>query len=402
LSNCCGTLQGKRVVIRAAKTDHRAPAGDQRYDNDEDSAVYSNPTLVRDGGLSTDLRSIGSGHSQEKKIQAENGMAAPKYRYEKPKNVDQYLEAVYEELSLSPRENGRYRSNETLKDHVAALLDHAKSTEWQRKNEKETESYAVTWALGALAALTAMFLANGFVKSGDWTWLDHHRFTMRLWGITFAAVFVGVSIERSSFFKSVWAFGFTKLVASLAVSALIIFSTGKASSLINSVFSVDASALPFTRAIVAGLLAFQYSYPLLIVVAVFAILHALHAVEWISLKFSGKGEYKAPPLQSIAFLSLSLVILFSFTRWVNKDFSDEMWPAKVYRLAHVLDFNSKYECVNLRKGLSVVFLGAEQARVLVDMNKAQTNDMESFVDGSISSDVEVPQQFYVVPCEPRR
>lgn len=326
-------------------------------------------------------------------------MAERKYKYEKPRNPDQHLEALYEELSLSPRENDRYRPTDTLKDHVVALLDHANRTELQRKDEKETESDAVTWALGALAVLTVIFLFNGFAGAGDWAWLEHHRFAIRLWGIAFAAVFIGVSIERSSFFKSLWAFGFTKLVASLAVSALIVFSTGKASSLINAVFPVDASALPFTRAIVAGLLAFEYSYPLLIVVALFAALHALNAVEWIRLKWSGKGKYEAPPLQSMAFLGLSLVILFSFSRWVNNDFSDEVWPAKVYRLAHMLDFDSKYECANLPKGLSVVFLGPEQARVLVDVNNAQTDEMESFIDGPISSQVEVPQQFYVLPCE---
>lgn len=326
-------------------------------------------------------------------------MAERKYKHEKPRNSDQHLEALYEELTFSPGRNRGYERNDTLKDHVAAILDHAKSMERQREDEKETQSYGVTRALVALAVLTVFLLFNGFGRSGEWAWLDQHRFAIRLWGITLAAVFVGVSIERSSFFKSLWTFGFTKLIASLAISALIVFSTGKASSLINEVFAVDASALPFTRAIVAGLLAFQYAYPLLIVVAIFAILHALNAVEWIRSKWSGRVQYEDPPLQSILFLILSLVILLSFTRWVNKDFSDEAWPAKVYRLAHTLDFNSKYQCTNLRENLSVVFLGPEQARVLVDVNNAQTDDIESFVDGRISSQVEIPQQFHVLPCE---
>ncbi|AMP02404.1 hypothetical protein CPter91_0004 [Collimonas pratensis] len=63
---------------------------------------------------------------------------------------------------------------------------------------------------------------------------------------------------------------------------------------------------------------------------------------------------------------LSIVIFLFSTRWVNQDFSEKLWPAKVYRLAHVLDFDAKYECKNLRPGLAVVFLGPEQARVLVD------------------------------------
>lgn len=326
-------------------------------------------------------------------------MVERKYRFERPRNSEQYLEAVYEELSLSATKGVRDRTIDTLKDHVAAVLDHARRTEQKRKDEKEDENYAETWALGALAVVACIFLSNGFVKSGEWAWLDHYRFAIRLWGITFAAIFVGVSIERSSFFKRLWTFGFTKLVASLAVSALVVFSTGKASSLINNVFSVDASALPFTRAIVAALLAFQIAYPLLIVVGLFAVLHALNAVTWIRSKLSGNAKYEAPPLQSIAFLLFSLVILFSFSRWIKNDFADQAWPAKVYRLAHLLDFNSKYECSNLPKGLSIVFLGPEQARVLVDVRNAQTDDIESFVDGRISGQVDVPEHFYVLPCE---
>lgn len=334
-----------------------------------------------------------------KKTRTGSDRAVRKYKYEKPRNQDQHLEALYEELSLSPRENDRHRPTETLKDLVVALLDHAKRTEWQRNNEKEAQSYTVTWALWALFILTVIFLSNGFAGSGDWAWLDRHRFAIRLWGIAFAAVFVGVSIERSSFFRGLWSFGFTKLTASVAVSALFVFCTGKASSLINAVFPVDASAMPFTRAIVTGLLALQYAYPLLTIVAIFAVLHALTAASWIKLKWTGKSDYVSPPLESLAFLALSLVILVFFIRWVNKDFSDEVWAGKVYTLAHVLDFNAQYECANLRKGMSVVFLGADQSRVLVDPNSIEIGDMESFIDGQKSSQIVVPRNLDVLPCE---
>jgi hypothetical protein len=326
-------------------------------------------------------------------------MSERKYRYEKPRDPKQCVEAMYEELSFSPKEKISDRRTETLKDYVAALLGELKNAESKRETEKEQENYSVSLALGALAVLGVIFLINGFSSAGDWKWLDQHRFAVRLWGIAFAAVFVGVSIERNSFFRNLWAFGVTKIIASLAVSALFIFSTGKAGSLINAVFPVDASALPFTRAIVAGLLAFKYAYPLLLVVALFALLHALNAANWVKLKVTGKGTYETPPLQSFAFLVLALVVLGFATRWVNRDFSDEVWPAKVYRLAHMLDFNSKYECANLKKGLSVVFLGPDHNRVLVDVSAAQTDDLESFIDAGLSGQVAVPQQFFVLPCE---
>lgn len=324
------------------------------------------------------------------------------YKYERQRASEQKLDEIVDELSFSPRGDNRSRPTKTLKDHIAALLDHAQKIDWKRQLEKEAESNSINWALSALFVLAIIFLFNGAAGSGDWDWLDNHRFAIRLWGIAFAAVFIGVSVERSSLFKSLWAFGFTKLVASLAVSALIIFSTGKASSLINTVFSVDASALPFTRAFVTGLLAFQYSYPLLIVVVLFAIIHGLNAIDWMRLKWTGEGRYESPPLHSMAFLAASIVLLVFCYRWVNSDFSDKAWPAKIYRLAHVLDFNSKYECSNLREGLSVIFLGPDHSRVLIDTSGAKTDDIESFVDERKSNQVNVPTKFYVFPCDATR
>ncbi len=309
------------------------------------------------------------------------------------------MEAIYEELSLSPQKDDRYQPTDTLKDRVGALLDHAKHMERRRRDEQEGESSSINWALGAVGVLSFIFLFNGMAGSGDWDWLANHRFSVRLWGIAFAALFVGLSIERSSFFKCLWRFGFTKLVASVAISALFVFSTGKASSLINNVFPVDASAFPYTRAFVAGLLAFQYSYPLLIVVAIFALIHALNVVTWIRSRNDENYKYEGPPLHSMLFLGLSLAVLIVLTQWDNKDFSDEAWPPKIYRLAHVLDFDSNYQCSNIKSGYSVIFLGADQSRVLVDSGNAKTDSLESFVAGRISSQVTVPQRFYILQCQ---
>ncbi|MBB5471080.1 hypothetical protein HDG32_007235 [Paraburkholderia sp. CI2] len=324
-------------------------------------------------------------------------MTERKYRFEAPRNSRQHLEALYEELSFSEREYNNSRPTETLKDHVAELLHEARVAKRQRKDEKEAEERDKSWAVSALAVLAAILMFVGMSRQGSW--LDDYLFVIRLWAIGFAAVFVGVSIERSSFFTRLWAYGFTKLTASIAVSALVVFSTGKASSLINGVFPVDASALPFTRAIVAGLLAFEYAYPLLLVVAVFAAIHALVLFGWVKLKLSGEGKYNEPPIQSVAFLLLSAVVLMSYAKWVNRDFSNEAWPAKIYRLAHSLDFDVKYECTNIPKGFSVVFLGPDHAHVLLDQNNPQSEDIESFVDAGASEQTDIPQRFRVLLCE---
>ncbi len=325
-------------------------------------------------------------------------MTERKFRYAPPKNTEERVEAIYEELCSTPSTIERKRL-ETLKDHVVALLAHAKQVEWRRKFDRESDDYSIQFALLALAVVAAFFLWHGLVvETSDWKWLDNNRFALRLWGIAFAAVYVGVSIERSSLFKKLWDFGFTKVVASVAISALLIFSTGKASSLINSVFGVDASVFPFTRAFIAGILAFQYSSPLLIVVAVFAIFHAFDIVGHIKLKRT--SDYHFPPWHSIAFLGLAIIVLFVSWRWINRDFSDDQLSAKIYRLAHVLDFNSRHSCANIKEGVNVVFVGSDHSKVLVDMSGVQTETIESFVDQKISGNIAIPKKFFYLPCNP--
>jgi hypothetical protein len=281
---------------------------------------------------------------------------------------------------------------------MSAFLDHAKEVEWKRKLDKELNESSTQFALLALAFIAGLFLWYGNSGISDWEWINSRRFALRLWGLAFAAVFIGVSIERSSMFKTLWSFGFTKIVASIAVSALFIFSTGKASSLINSIFGIDASAFPFTRAFVAGLLAFQYSVPLLGVVAFFAIFHALDVAGYFKSLLYSDYKYDSPPFVSMAFLVLAVVFLFISWNWINRDFSEAAFPAKIYRLAHVLDFNSRHSCVNIKEGVSVVFVGSDQSKVLIDMSNTQTKDIESFVDPKISSEITIPKSFFLLPC----
>ena len=327
-------------------------------------------------------------------------MTERRFKYQQPKTTEERVEAIYEEFCSSSSSIDK-KPIETLKDYVVALLSHSKDIEWRKKLDRETKDYSIQFALFTIAFVAIVFLWNGlWSDSSDLEWIKSHRFALRLWGIAFAAVYIGVSIERSSLFKSLWGFGFTKLVASIAVSALLIFSTGKASSLINAVFGVDASVFPFTRAFIAGILAFQYSSPLLIVVGFFAIFHAFDIAGYIKSKLSSDYGYDFPPWQSIVFLVLAVIVLFASWRWINSDFSEKAFPAKIYRLAHVLDFNSRHSCVNVKDGVSVVFVGSDQSKVLVDMTGAQTEDIESFVNQNISSNVAIPKNFFFLPCNP--
>ena len=143
-------------------------------------------------------------------------MTERKFKFQQPKNTAERVEAIYEEFCTAPTNNGR-EPVETLKDHVVALLAHSRHIERQRKIDKEDESHSIQFSLFILAFVAFVFLLNSWSDSSDWAWLNNHRFVLRLWGVAFAAVYIGVSIERSSLFKKLWSFGFTKLVASIAI-----------------------------------------------------------------------------------------------------------------------------------------------------------------------------------------
>lgn len=266
-------------------------------------------------------------------------MTERKYEYRGPRGVEEHVEAIYEQLSASPSDR-----NNTLKDHVATLIQQSRSVQQARAREAANESSDIALALSLLVALTLAFLVLGYFGSRDWEWLNDQRFAIRLWGIVCAALYVGIAIEQSSFFKRLWAFHFTKLVSTVALSGLIIFSSGKASGLINSVFAVDASALPFTRAIVTGLLVFQYAYPLLLVVGLFAVAHAVRVFGWAKNKIWPSDDHESPPpLNSMIFTLLGLAVLGFSSHWVNNDFSAGAWSAKIYRLAHICPRRSRSE-----------------------------------------------------------
>lgn len=319
-------------------------------------------------------------------------MAERRFQHAEPRNTDERIEAIYEEFCSTSRQINITGVN-TIKDHLAALLSAIRKTESNRELENELETYSMGHALGTLGFISLVLLLVGYRGSEDIEWVQRHQFTFLLWGIAVGAVFVGVSIERSSLVRKIWSFGFTKIVASLAVSALLIFSSGKASTLINSVFGVDASALPYTRAYMAGLLAFQYVSPLLAIVAVFALAHALDVIGYIK----SKAEYQLPPWNSFAFLAIAVAVLLFSWRWLYKDFAPTALPEKAYRLAHMLDFNARNTCANLPPSVNVVYLGSDHSRVLVDPNSVETKDVQSFIN-SDQSDIKIPTTFGFYSC----
>lgn len=62
-------------------------------------------------------------------------MTERKYRFDRPRNPRQHLEALYDELSFSERGYNDSRRTETLKDQVGELLNEARRAKRQREYE---------------------------------------------------------------------------------------------------------------------------------------------------------------------------------------------------------------------------------------------------------------------------
>ncbi|MFM4824165.1 hypothetical protein ACEUDJ_04635 [Aeromonas bivalvium] len=314
------------------------------------------------------------------------------FKFKKPSSKEEYLAALYEEISENEKSNSGVN---TLKTYVYEILERQREEDWKRKNESEQKDFNLSWSLGLLAFVALVLIINGSRESHDFNWLQQNSFTIKIWGIFLATLYIGVSIENFSIFRNLWQFGFTKLVASVAISGLIVFSTGKAAGSINSVFGVDASAFPFTLTFTSGLFFFHYVLPFLALVGIVAIFFAFDAIGYIKSKFSNDRNYKLPPVHSFAFPILATILLVVFWGWSNNDLSEEVLPSKIYKLAHMLDFNNKNECANIRSGVPVVYLGPSQSTVLADIKATSVENLKSFFE----REVEVPQKFYRLSCE---
>ena len=326
-------------------------------------------------------------------------MPENKFKFRDPQNTKERIEAIYEELRATKPEKYGYKPEESLKDLVTALLCHYRSLKIEQKLEKEFSNDALNYALGILAFIAILFLMNGSDDASDIEWLNIHHFAIKLWGIALASVYVGISIERSSFFQHLWRFGFTKVVVSIAVSALIVFCTGKASSLINAVFGVDTAVFPYTRAYISGFLFFKYASPILFIVGIFALVHAFEPIRYVLSRYRENYKYISMPWDSCVFLVLAIIVLGFSWRWLNNDFAEQALPAKIYILAHSLDFNLKHPCSNLQDGVNVVFVGSDHSKVLVDTNHIEVENIENFFDERINANLVLPRKFMFSSCE---
>lgn len=292
------------------------------------------------------------------------------------------------ELDLSSK--GR----KSINYHLANIAADLRRWSRDRMDDRDSRSETTKWALGILAIIAFALIQLGSQENFDLAWVQHNKIAIKIWGVVLAAVYIGVSVERSELVKSIWSFSFTKLVASVAASGLIVYSTGKAASAINGVFGVDASAFPVTLVFTTAIILFHLIAPFLLGISMAALVHLFNFIGWIKAQINSRN-HELPPFHSFMFLMVAVVIMFQGWMWSKNELSMERLPEKIYLMAYKLDFNERHQCGNLNKDVSVVYLGANQQSVLATPTNLRDFDFSDFFSATVS----VPSQFFKVKCE---
>ncbi|MBN3116043.1 hypothetical protein H4F46_14195 [Pectobacterium brasiliense] len=309
------------------------------------------------------------------------------------KEIERDISSIRQELTGSELDLSR-QTNRSLKYYVRGI--HKDLTIWKstRKDEREASQYNLSIALyliGLIGVLLAIIRSAG----SDIDWVREHTLSFRLWGVALCAIFVGVSLERSSLVSSLWRFTVTKVLLSIVLSGLVIYARGQAGIHVNAVFHVDASALPITLLFTTGLMVFKLLLPFIIVVAaIMFLVNSFFMAAWFKNKFGG-GDSELPLLQPVLCVLVSSVLLYHGWLWPSDQLSDTRVYEKIYLLAHALDFNDSHQCANVPADRPVVFLGNVQDAVLVAPYQLEDFDFATFFEASVN----VPHQFMRMRCE---
>ena len=309
--------------------------------------------------------------------------------------IEQHLETISQELQGGEHDLGKDRQR-SLKYYVRDI--HLQLAKWLSVQgyAEDQRRYELSWALGFIGVL-GVILAITRSATSDFDWVREHTVAFRLWAVVFCTIFIGVSFERSGVIRALWSFASTKFLVSVILSGVVLYSRGSAAAYVNSVFHVDASALPITLVFTTGLLIMKLVLPFILTIALLlSLAHGFIGAGWIKGKLAGEAAHE-PPLYSVLAFFVSGVILYFGWSWSHDQIADSRVPEKVYLMAHALDFNYAHECANVAADQPVVFLGAGQEAVLVAPYKLPNFDFAEFFVGP----VEVPTNFVRVRCEYR-
>lgn len=248
--------------------------------------------------------------------------------------------------------------------------------------------------LGFLALISiANFVAAGYVLDG--TAAGPSTF-FSLVGISIATgLLVALGALEEAFSSSVSSFR----SAQWAVAALIAVVTyrGRMQAIndLNSIFHIDASALPMTltAGTVLNVAALLFWF--------FVALAVAGAASLVLMYLGVVFDEKAEDVKKLRALSIAFAVVVSCgvsAGFAHVHLKGDLRQQKLYRLAHMTDFSGSFRCEGIdSQANDVLFIGPEQRRVLV-APKLSTDQIQDERQPELLQQVAIPSEFEVRDC----
>lgn len=239
------------------------------------------------------------------------------------------------------------------------------------EQQKDYDEAINIGAFGTLGFLCTVILPMTLSKEA---WFSSYMWPTFFVGVTLLLIYIAISFERNSFLSSIWKYGSVKLSISVALTIIIYFASFTASSDINRIFGIDASAFPYTLAAVTFLNIFITIEP------IFRILFIISGLSLVLKYFEYKSTGK---FGWLGFLFIFGCFASGGYGWfLNASFFSDQQDIdlKIYKIAHKVDFSSNYPCKISESATKVIFLGPQMNQVLFDevLASAPNDDFNIF------------------------
>ncbi|CAI9389643.1 MULTISPECIES: hypothetical protein [Citrobacter] len=285
------------------------------------------------------------------------------------------------EFDSSDNANYRYSNEKSTKQIIKDIRDAVLFIKNESENKKYNEQWNSSITLNTLAIVAILIFIFSTSNSSDSEFIETLKLPAYIISIMLSTIWIGINIERTLMFKELWKFKTTKIILSLSFTGLIVYCTAEASAIINDVFNIDPSFFPFTRSFLVAYLFFKKISILVYLLAIVGVVCIINIISYFKLKWDGNSDFRFP-IGALIYIIFTCIFSYFALGWVYSNFNDDVLNKKVYSLAHQLDFNQKNPCSNLQDfEVSVIFLGPNQEKVLVDFNKEEMLTASSFLEG---------------------
>ncbi|EHA1740804.1 hypothetical protein JHQ11_001483 [Salmonella enterica subsp. enterica serovar Javiana] len=295
-------------------------------------------------------------------------------------NTESFRKLVAE-FDSSDNANYRYSNEKSTKQIIKDIRDAVLFIRNESENKKHNEQLNSSIVLNTLAIVAILIFIFSTSNSSDSEFIETLKLPAYIISVMLSTIWIGINIERTLIFKELWRFKTAKIILSLSFTGLIVYCTAEASAIINDVFNIDSSFFPFTRSFLVAYLFFKKISILVYLLAIVGVFCIINIISYFKSKLGGNRDIKFP-IGALIYIFFTCIFSYFALGWVYSNFNDDVLNKKVYSLAHKLDFNKKNPCSNLQGiEVSVIFLGPNQDKVLVDFNKEEMLTASSFLEG---------------------